>query len=73
MNEKGSAEWVPVGTFENLRDAARRIIEIERYPVKGIFLEAHVETEHGTDEEILGHFEHTGRAALYVIKRRKAQ
>jgi len=29
-----------------------------------------VETEHGTDEEALGYLEHTGKTALYVVKRR---
>ena len=50
--------------------AVRRIREIEGYSVTGLFLEIHIETVHGSDEEALGHFEYKGRRALYVIKRR---
>jgi hypothetical protein len=49
--------------------AARRIIEIEDYPVLYIFLEMHVSTTAASDEEAFGHLEHTGRPALYVVKR----
>jgi hypothetical protein len=41
--------------------AARRIIEIEDYPVLYIFLEMHVSTTAASDEEAFGHLEHTGR------------
>jgi hypothetical protein len=63
-------EWAPDGTFETVRDAVRRIIELEHYSITGIHLEIFVESEYGTDEEAFGHLEYTGRAALYVVKRR---
>ena len=62
-------EWVEAGNFESVTAAARRIIEIEGYPVLGIHLEMHVSTTAASDEEAFGHLEHTGRLALYVVKR----
>lgn len=56
--------------FTSLRDVASRIVEIEGYPVKGVFFELHVETGYGTDDEALGHLEHTARVALYMVQRR---
>jgi hypothetical protein len=49
--------------------AARRIRELEDYPVTGVFLQMYVGTEFGTDEASFGHLEHTGKRALYVVKR----
>ena len=63
-------EWTEVGRFESMTAAARRIRELEGYPVTGIFLEMHVDTELGTDEEAFGVLHHTGRRALYGIRRR---
>jgi hypothetical protein len=64
-------EWVDAGIFESVTAAARRIREIESYPAAGVFLEMHVDTELGSDDEAFGHLEHTGRLALYVVKRQK--
>lgn len=69
MTGSGGA-WVLVDTFESMTAAARRIREIEAYPVSGVFLEMHVGTEHSNDAEAFAHLEHKGRKALYVIKRR---
>ncbi len=63
-------EWIEIGHFDSLTEAARRIREIEEYPVPGVFFQIHVETEHGSDEEAFQHLEHTGRQALYAVKRR---
>jgi 3-methyladenine DNA glycosylase/8-oxoguanine DNA glycosylase len=62
-------KWVEAGSFDSVTAATRRIIEIEGYPITGIHLEMHVDTLHGTDEEAFAHLEHTGRRALYVVKR----
>ena len=62
-------EWVEAGSVESVVAAARRIIEIEGYPVKGIFLEMHVSTTAASDDEAFGRLEHTGRRALYVVTR----
>jgi hypothetical protein len=68
---RGRGEWTLDGTFETVRDAVRRIIELEHYPIKGIHLEIFFESDHGTDEEAFGHLEHTGRGGrCYVVKRR---
>jgi hypothetical protein len=63
-------EWTDVGSFETMTEAARRIRELEGYPVTGIFLEMHVDTELGTDQEAFSVLHHTGRRALYGIRRR---
>ena len=63
-------EWITVGHFETVTDAARRIRELEGRAEGGIFLSAYVEIDFGDDTEALGHLEHTGKRALYVIKRR---
>ena len=63
-------EWIDVGTFATVTEAARRIAELEDIPKNGLFLEFYVETnEFGTDEEALRVFHHTGKRALYGIKR----
>jgi hypothetical protein len=63
-------DWVLVDSFASVTEAARRIREIEGYPVTGVFLEMHVCTEHGSDAEAFAHLEHKGRKALYAVKRR---
>ena len=62
-------EWVEVGTFETVTAAARRIREIEGRPSGGIFLEIYVEIDLGTDEDAFSVLHHTGRQALYGIRR----
>jgi hypothetical protein len=62
-------EWTRVGTFDTVTAAARRIREIEGYPTTGVFLELHVDTELGTDREAFSVLHHTGRKALYGIRR----
>lgn len=63
-------EWVEVDRFETVTAAARRIREIEGYPTTGVFFEMHVETEFGTDAEAFSVLHHTGRRALYGLRRR---
>jgi hypothetical protein len=46
MADRGEA-WVTVGSFETVTDAARKIIELESYPVSGIFFEILIETKAG--------------------------
>jgi hypothetical protein len=70
MMTNPAKEWVEAGTFETVTAAAGRIRELEDYPVTGVFLQMHIDTLHGTDEESFGHLEHTGQRALYVVKRR---
>ena len=65
-------EWVEIGTFETVTAAAARIRELEDYPTTGVFLEIHLDTEHGTDEEAFSVLHHTGCRALYGIRRRRA-
>jgi hypothetical protein len=62
-------EWVDVGTFDAVTVAARRIRELEGYPASGVFLEFHVDTVFGTDEEALSVFDHTDKRAFYGIRR----
>jgi hypothetical protein len=69
MTTNSDREWVQDGLFETVKQAASRIRQLEDYPAAGIFFQVLVETEFGTDEEALSHLEHTGRRALYVVKR----
>lgn len=62
-------EWIEVGTFDTVTAAARRIRELESYPITGVFFEMYVDTTLGTDEEAFGVLHHTGRRALYGIRR----
>jgi hypothetical protein len=64
-------EWTTVGSFKTVTAAARRIREIEGYPNAGVFLELHIDTELGTDLEAFSVLHHTGRKALYSIRRRR--
>jgi hypothetical protein len=70
MMTNAAHEWVEAGSFETVTAAARRIREIENYPVTGVFLEIYIDAVHSNDEEAFGHLEHKGRRALYVVKRR---
>jgi hypothetical protein len=63
-------EWTSVGTFDSVTAAARRIRELEGRQSGGIFLELHVEIDFGTDEDAFSVLHHTGRRALYGIRRR---
>ncbi len=65
------ADWTTIGTFDSLKDAARRIIEIEGLPVSGVFFQTHVSSLDGSDDEALSHLEYTGRTAAYVVKRQR--
>ncbi len=65
-------EWTSIGSFDSVTAAARRIRELEDYPVSDVFLEIHVDTTHGTDEEAFAVLHHTGRRALYGIRRNRA-
>jgi len=70
MMTNRAREWVEVGRFETVTDAARRIRDLEGNTLTGVFLRMYIDTEFGTDAEAFGHLEHKGRRALYVIKRR---
>jgi hypothetical protein len=67
-------EWTDAGTFETLAGAAGRIIELEGYPTHGVFLNFHVLAGSipDSDEEALRVFHHTGKRALYGIRRARA-
>jgi len=43
-------EWIDLGTFDTVTAAARRIRELQSYPMTGVFFETHVDTVFGTDE-----------------------
>jgi hypothetical protein len=64
----GGGEWVLVDTFKSVTEAARRIREIENYPVSGVVLAMYVCTEHGNDTAAFAHLEHKGRKAAYLVK-----
>ncbi len=64
-------EWITVGVFATVTAAARHIRELENYPTTVVFLNLHVDTALGTDEDAISVFHHTGRHALYSIRRRK--
>ena len=73
MKTPADTDWMPVGTFGTVTEAARRIVELEGMPKNGVFLEFNVETnECGTDEEAFRVFHHTGKRALYGIKRSRS-
>ena len=71
MKTPTDKDWTPVGTFDTVTAAARRIRELEGNPARGgLFLDFFVETgEWGTDDEAFRVFHHTGKRALYGIKR----
>jgi hypothetical protein len=62
--------WTEVGSFDSVAAAARKIIELEEYPVSAVFFELLIETRAGREEEAFEHLEHTGRntGRCYVIK-----
>jgi hypothetical protein len=70
MKDMAAKDWVQLGTFESVTAAARRIREIEGRTSGGIFLEMHVEIDFGTDEDAFSVLHHTGKRALYGIRRR---
>jgi hypothetical protein len=63
--------WMDLGIFESAAAAARKIIELEEYPVSAVFFELLIETKAGSEEEAFAHLEHTGRRTerCYVVKR----
>jgi hypothetical protein len=63
-------EWIEVGRFDTVTAAARCIRQMEGRPTGGIFLEIHVYTESGDDDEAFSVLHYTGRQALYGIRRR---
>jgi hypothetical protein len=62
--------WTHVGTYDTVTAAARRIIELEGYPVSAIFFELLIETKTDDEQEAFAHLEHTGRntGRCYVVK-----
>jgi hypothetical protein len=71
MKAKTDKDWVHVGTFSTVTEAARRICELDGdHKHTGLFLEFHVDTtDLGTDDEAFRVFHRTGKRALYGIKR----
>jgi hypothetical protein len=70
MQTPADKDFMPVGTFATVTEAARRIAELEGTPKNGLFLKFYVETnEFGTDDEAFRVFHYTGKRALYGIKR----
>jgi hypothetical protein len=70
MADRGKP-WEMVGSFDSITAAARKIIELEAYPITGIFLEILIETgaEAASEQEAFGHLEHTGKnGRSYVVK-----
>jgi hypothetical protein len=62
---------VTVGNFESITAAAHKIIELEAYPIMGVFFEILIETGAGaaSEQEAFGHLEHTGKnGRSYVVK-----
>jgi len=60
-------EWVDAGSFETMTAAAKCIRQIEEYDNPFFFLRVGVYTYDLDDAEALGHLEHDGKKALYVI------
>jgi hypothetical protein len=70
MKTPADKDWMPVGAFGTVTEAARRIVELEGISKNGLFMEFYVETdEFGTDDEAFRVFHYTGIRALYGIKR----
>lgn len=66
-DEKGN--WTELGRFERINAAAARIKEIEGYPTPGVFLETLIEADEHAPAGPVDHFQHTGRKALYGLRR----
>jgi hypothetical protein len=63
-----------VGSFDSVAAAAHKIIELEAYPITGVFFEVLIETGSGaaSEQEAFAHLEHTGKTGrCYVVKRIK--
>jgi len=70
MKTKSDKDWMSVGTFGSVTEAARRIVQLDGIRKNGLFLQFYVETnEFGTDDEAFRVFHYTGKRALYGIKR----
>jgi hypothetical protein len=59
-------EWGLVDRFETIREAVRRIIELERTARNGLFLRTYVDLL-CSDDESLRDLEYKGEKAAYVI------
>ena len=71
MHTKADDEWSDVGAFENLTAVAKRIIELDGENSNGVFFEFHVLATIPTpDCDCLAEFQHTGRNALFYVRRR---
>ncbi len=71
MAERGG-QSVTIGSFATVTEAAQKIIELENYPITGVFFEILIETGlgAGSEQEAFGHLEHTGRNSkrCYLVK-----
>jgi hypothetical protein len=63
--------WTDLGQFDSVTAAARKIIDLEEYPVTAVFFELLIETKAGNEEAAFDYLEHTGRKTerCYVVKR----
>jgi hypothetical protein len=71
LNMCQNQKWQAVDTFDTAQAATRKIIELENYNSPNVFFSILVETQFGSDDEFLGHLEHTGKntGRCYVVKR----
>jgi hypothetical protein len=62
--------WTKLGEFDTVAAAARKIIELEAYPVTALFFDMLVDTKSSTDDEAFSYLEHTGLTTerCYLIK-----
>ncbi|MBV8495540.1 MAG: hypothetical protein JO361_02025 [Gammaproteobacteria bacterium] len=63
-------QWNPVGRFETIGAAVRRIIELEGPARHGLFLRSYIDPE-CSDDEALRDLEYKGETAAYVIRRER--
>jgi hypothetical protein len=72
-NGRARGAAVTVGIFETVTAAAEKTIELENYPVTGIFFNILIETGvgAGSEQQAFGHLEHTGKRTnrCYLVKR----
>ena len=57
-----------IGIFDDLAEVARRLIALERLPVRTISFEVRVNADRTTDAQALGHLEFQGELTRYTIE-----
>lgn len=68
-NRSDKGKWKRIDTFLSLQEAVREIIRLENLPVEGLFLQTHIETNYGDDEEFLSLFTFDGKESIYTLKK----